>query len=91
MGNLDKATGNRKELIARLTYDLPVLRARLGKSQAELADMIGVSRQTYNSLETGKKEMTWTLFMALVALFQNNTETRKMLETIDGINEEISI
>ena len=82
-------TDNRKRLIARLTYDLPVLRARLGISQEELATKIGVSRQTYNTIENGKKEMTWTTFMALVAVFQNNLETYKMLKTIEGIEEEL--
>lgn len=80
---------NKKELISRLTYDLPVLRARLGISQAELASKIGISRQTYNSIETGKKEMPWTLFMALIAVFQNNEETKRMIETIDGLDEAI--
>ena len=51
-----KTANNRKQLIARLTYDLPVLRARLGVSQEELAEKIGMSRQTYNAIETGKKE-----------------------------------
>lgn len=78
----------RKQLIARMTYDLPVLRARLRISQEELATKIGVSRQTYNAIETGKKEMPWTTFMALVAVFQNNTETLKMLRTIEGIEDE---
>lgn len=72
-----KTANNRKQLIARLTYDLPVLRARLGVSQEELAEKIGMSRQTYNAIETGKKGMSWMIFMALVAVFQNNEETLK--------------
>ncbi len=80
----------RKQLIARLTYDLPVLRARLGISQEELAAKIGISRQTYNTIETGKKEMPWTTFMALIAVFQNNAETLRMLKTIDGIEDELT-
>lgn len=80
----------RKNLIAKLTYDLPVLRARLSVSQEELAEKIGISRQTYNSIENGKKEMSWMVFMALVAVFQNNVETNRMLLNIEGMKEELS-
>lgn len=79
----------KKSLINNLTYELPVLRARLGASQADIAEKIGISRQTYNSIETGKREMNWTLFVALIAVFQNNEQTRQMLENIDGLGGEI--
>lgn len=83
-------TDNRKQLIAKLMYDLPVLRVRLGFSQEELAEKIGVSRQTYNSIEKGRKEMSWMIFMALVAVFQNNAETNRMLMNIEGIENELA-
>ena len=84
-------SNNKKSLVMRLTYDLPVLRARLGISQEELAAKIGISRQTYNTIENGEKEMSWTTFLALVAVFQNNSETLKMLKTIDGIEDELRL
>lgn len=84
------SNNTRKQLTERLAYDLPVLRARLGISQETLAEKIGISRQTYNAIETGKKEMSWIVFMALVAVFQNNAETHKMLLSIDGIEDELA-
>lgn len=91
MGEIDNNEDTiRKRLIKKLTYELPVLRARLGVSQADLAEKIGVSRQTYNSIETGKREMNWTTFVALIAIFQNNRETRNMLYRIDSFSEELS-
>lgn len=75
-------------LIRKLTYELTVLRARLGASQADVAEKIGISRQTYNNIETGKREMNWTTFLALYAVFQNNMETKNMLESIDDFEEE---
>lgn len=45
----------RQEIIKKLTYELPVLRARIGASQAEIADRMGISRQTYCGIENGKK------------------------------------
>lgn len=82
---------NREVLVSTMVHELPVLRARLGASQAELAEMIGISRQSYNSYEKGKKEMPWTTFMALIAVFQNNAETNRMLESINGIQGFLDI
>lgn len=60
-----------------------------GASQADIAERIGISRQTYNSIETKKREMNWTTFVALIAVFQNNQETRRMLNSIEGFEREI--
>lgn len=39
-------TINREKLIQNMTENLPMLRTRLGLTQEELADKIGVSRST---------------------------------------------
>lgn len=57
---------DKDQLIARLTDDLSALRAKLGISQHEIANVIGISRQTYSSIETGKKKMPWNVFLALI-------------------------
>ena len=75
----------KNRLIEALRNDLPVLRARVGLSQEAIADKIGISRQTYSSIETGKREMAWTTFLALVAFFQNNEQTLPMLKQIEGL------
>ena len=46
------------ELINTMIIELPVLRARIGASQADISERIGVSRQTYNAIENGKKKMS---------------------------------
>lgn len=79
----------KRHLINALKNDLPVLRARVGLSQELLADKIGISRQTYSSIETGKREMAWTTFLALVAFFQNNEQTLPMLKQNEGLLEGI--
>ena len=79
----------KKRLIEALRNDLPVLRARVGLSQEAIADKIGISRQTYSSIETGKREMAWTTFLALVAFFQNNEQTLPMLKQIEGLLEGV--
>lgn len=79
----------KEELMSILRNELPVLRARLGISQAKLAEMIGISRQTYNVIENGKREMTWSIFLSLVAFFQNNEQTAQMLKQTEEFDEKM--
>ena len=72
----------RDELIMTLTAELPVMRARLGMSQEMMASAIGVSRQTYSAIETRTKKMSWTMFMALIAVLDMNEATSVMLDQI---------
>jgi putative transcriptional regulator len=49
---------------------LRVLRAEAGLSQADLADRLGVSRQTVNAVETGKYDPSLPLAFKIAALFE---------------------
>lgn len=53
---------------------LKVLRAERDWSQAELADRLGVSRQTVNSIETGKYDPSLPLAIAIAKLFGHPVE-----------------
>jgi putative transcriptional regulator len=53
---------------------LKVLRAERDWSQAELADLLDVSRQTVNALETGKYDPSLPLAFKLAALFKCRIE-----------------
>lgn len=77
----------RHNLIELLRSELPVLRTKAKVSQEEIAIKIGVSRQTFSSIETGKREMSWTVFLALIAFFQNNDSTRQMLDNLEGLSD----
>jgi putative transcriptional regulator len=48
---------------------LRALRAERDWSQGELADQLGVSRQTVNALETGKYDPSLTLAFKIARLF----------------------
>lgn len=77
-------------LIKTLKNELPVLRARMGLSQESLSEKIGISRQTYSAIETGKRKMTWTVFWALVGVFMQNEQTCLMLKQVPGFSESIN-
>lgn len=87
----EKTDNIKNEMTELLRNELPVLRAKARVSQSDLAKKIGISRQTYSSLETGKREMPWTTFLALIAYFQNNETTNKMISEISGLSEGIEV
>jgi putative transcriptional regulator len=53
---------------------LRVLRAERAWSQAELADRLGVSRQTVNAIETGKYDPSLPLAFRIARLFERRIE-----------------
>jgi putative transcriptional regulator len=53
---------------------LRVLRAEKNWSQADLAERLGVSRQSVNAIETGKFDPSLPLAFRLARLFQKSIE-----------------
>ncbi len=53
---------------------LPALRAGEGWSQADLAERLGVSRQTVNALERGKYDPSLPLAFRIARLFRRSIE-----------------
>ena len=81
----------KQELIEAFRNELPVLRAKARVSQEIVAEKIGISRQTYSSIETGKRDISWTTFLALVAFFKNNELTKTMLDGMSDFNNKLSL
>ncbi len=63
--------------------NLKVLRAIAGVSQAELAEKIGVSRQTINAMELGKYVPSTVLALKLAAFFNKEVSEIFSLEDKD--------
>ena len=76
-----------KELLGRcieiLTKELPVLRKMTGLTQKDLANILGVSRQTITNIESGAGKMKWSLFLAIMFIFDLDYNTSEYLKTID--------
>ena len=73
---------DRDALIKILTDELPVLRAKIGISQDDISGIIGISRQTYNAIETKKRKMSWNTYMSLILFFGYNEKTTNIVESI---------
>lgn len=51
-------------------------------SQGEIAMIIGISRQTYCSIENSNREMTWTTYLALIFLVDSLEETSEFFNNL---------
>ena len=90
MGNsIENKTLNKENLLKIMTDNLPALRAKLGLSQDEVSNIIGISRQTYCAIETQKRKMSWSNFISLLFLFWYNEKTQVLVSAIDVFPEEL--
>lgn len=69
----------RTKLINQLVDELPVLRTKLGISQDEMASMLGITRQTYSTIETRRRKMSWAVFLSLILIFDNSEQTHEYI------------
>ena len=80
---LEVLTEREKKLFKQcLAENMQMLRGKLGISQAELAETLGVSRQTINAVENGRQNMSWNLFISLILFFSYNKDTKELLPII---------
>ena len=86
---LDLEESRKNELIDVISKELVALRAKSGVSQEELSKGIGISRQTYQAIETGKRKMTWRTYLALLLYFDYNPMTHDMLRSLKVFPEEL--
>ena len=76
------------EYIDALTKNLHILRTATNMTQVRLANKIGVSRQTIVAIETRKRPMPWSLYLAMVLVFENNEDSHRLLINFKLFDEE---
>lgn len=74
-----------------LSENLAPLRAKAGITQEELANLIGISRQTYYALETKKRNLSWSTYLALILFYDTNVNTHIMLRDINAYPSELMV
>jgi len=75
--------------VGRMVENLTVLRAKLGVTQAELAEIAGISRQTILSVEKKQRGMTWNMFLALLFIFTANPGTAPLVDLFEIRTDEL--
>ncbi len=69
----------KKKHMTALTECLRELREAAGVTQGELAEIVGISRQTYGSIELKKRGMSWNSYMSLIFFFDHTPITHGMI------------
>lgn len=77
--------------IAILTPHLAIPRTQAEISQEELANLIGISRQTYSAIERKVRKMAWNTYLSLTFFFDHNRKTHKMLRQLSIFPQELII
>lgn len=77
--------------ITMLTPNLTVLRAKAEISQEELANLIGVSRQTYSAIERKVRKMAWSTYLSLVLFYDHNQKTHKIIRQLSIFPQELIV
>ena len=87
--NRELDDARKEQLMELFINELKVLRAKVQISQKDLAERLGISRQTYVAIENKKQKMTWQHFIALLLLFRSNDDTAKMIDWIGAYPPEL--
>jgi len=77
-----------KEYMERLIKNLPVLRASVRITQRELAEKIGITRQSMMAIETRKRPLQWSTYLALVLVFQQTEDSALLLDNLKLFSDE---
>lgn len=75
-------------LVNNMVDNLAVLRMKLQLKQVELADMVGISRQTLLAIEKKQRPLSWSIFLSLLFVFFINEETRSLLGVMGIYTDE---
>ena len=67
----------------KLRQQLPMLRGAVGASQVDIANAIGISRQTYNAIESGRKEMNWSIYCSLLLYFDYHPNAHTIIHQLN--------
>ncbi len=81
---------DQEKYIKLMSENLSVLRAKINLSQEELADVLGVTRQTISAIENEQRNMSWPIFLSLILIFLKNKETKRLIVLLGIYTKELS-
>ena len=88
-GKWTLTSAEKEKYISALTPELVVLRTKAEISQEELAELIGISRQTYGAIERKVRQMSWSTYLALIMFYDYNHKTHRLIREIGAFPYDI--
>ncbi len=73
-----------------MTDNLAMLRTKLGLTQVQLANLIGVSRHTIMQVENKKAKLSRNTFLSLLLVFIKNPESDRLLNILEIYTDELN-
>jgi len=73
-----------------MASNLSTLREKARLKQDELADRLGLSRQTISAIENEKREMQWSTFSVLIMFFASDNEIKQIMAAMGIMNEKVA-
>jgi len=72
-----------------MASNLATLRTKANMKQEELAERLGLSRQTISAIENERRIMEWTTFSVLVMFFAKDEEIRQIMIALGILNYDV--
>lgn len=85
----DNVVSVREKVTANMADNLAMLRTKLGLTQVQLANLIGISRHTIMQVENKKVKLSWNTFLSLLLVFIKNPETDRLLNILEIYTDEL--
>ena len=73
-----------------MSSNLSTLREKAKLTQDELAERLGLSRQTISAIENGKRDMQWSTFSSLLMFFAGDNVLRQIMIAMGIITHTIA-
>lgn len=74
---------HKQDMLEKFIAELPTLRAKVGISQEDIANTIGISRQTYGAYENGDRLMPWSIYLTLLFYFDYIPATHRFIRILE--------
>ena len=75
--------------LEKMVKHLPVLRAAVRITQQELANKIGITRQSMMAIETSKRQLLWSNYLALVLVFHQYEDSGIVLTDLQYVFDDL--
>lgn len=80
---------DRTWLMDEMARDMASLRMLMRVSAEEMGNIIGISGNSYKSIEAGKRELSWDQYLALLFVFRYNERTAPVVDVLGLYPEQL--